>query len=88
MSDYRIPLLPRSVPVGCHPPRDSQPSDGENDPTPTPVRDTLAVGISNIVNVERLCDQCIQPTFCKRDRWLPLPTPPSRSQSRSNQRNR
>ena len=41
---------------------DSQASEGENEPTPTRVRNILAAGISTIVNVMSLNDQSLEAT--------------------------
>ena len=60
-SDCGSRSFPRSLPVGCHPPQASQPSEGGNDPTPARTRDKLAIGISNIVNAE-MADPVPAPT--------------------------
>ena len=41
---------------------DSQASEGENEPTPTRIRNILAAGISTIVNVMSLNDQSLEAT--------------------------
>ena len=52
-SDRGLRPLLRSVPAGCQSLRDSQPSEGENDPNPTRAHERLATSISIILGGKR-----------------------------------